>query len=131
MWMKSNFFQFIFLISEGSVLWGSRNSSLCKKCTSWRKCNEQSFFADILLNSILKSNILNNPLWAYFDSFRTFSVLDAGGRPPQGLLEGNINSVGMFEEYLRISQERNDSRTIKGKYCLARSPLPLSILGRE
>lgn len=56
-------------------------------------------------------------------------MLDAGGKPPHGILEGNINSVGMFEECLGINQERNDSRIIKGQYCMARIPLPLSILG--
>lgn len=58
-----------------------------------------------------------------------YPVLDAGGKLPHGLLEGNMNGIGMFEECLGISQKRNDSRIIKGQYCLAKIPLPLSILG--
>lgn len=56
-------------------------------------------------------------------------MLDAGGKTPHGLLEGNINSVGMFEECLGISHQRNNSRIIKGKYCMAKIPLPSGFLG--
>lgn len=53
--------------------------------------------------------------------FRT-SVFDSSAKIPSGLLRGNVNQLGDFDECLGImAHVKLDDKTIKvqGKYCLA------------
>lgn len=43
-------------------------------------------------------------------------MLDAYGRLPAGLTQGNMMHLGMFDQCVAIAKQLN-STTIKGKYC--------------
>lgn len=52
-------------------------------------------------------------------------MLDASGKIPFGLLTWNINSLGNFDECIKIDYSSVDSK-IKGKYCVAKFPITRS-----
>lgn len=45
-------------------------------------------------------------------------MLDASAKLPSGILSGNLNQFGDFDECLSV-QGTDQHETIKGKYCLA------------
>lgn len=45
-----------------------------------------------------------------------FSVFDANAKLPSGLLNGNINQLGDFDQCLGVEQPGGE---IRGQYCLA------------
>jgi len=52
------------------------------------------------------------------------TVIDATGKIPAGLLEGNIQSVGSMDECLTAKADE-DSGTFTGKYCLVQFHIPV------
>lgn len=54
-------------------------------------------------------------------------MLDASGRLPKGLSQGNTIDIGMFDQCLDIMEKLN-STDIKGKYCYLGLVIPLSSL---
>lgn len=58
-------------------------------------------------------------------------MLDAGAKIPSGLLQGNINQLGDFDQCLGITARvKVDEKTVKvqGKYCLATIDLHASLI---
>lgn len=49
-------------------------------------------------------------------NFNFFVVHDASAKIPSGLLSGNINQLGDFDECLNVKAPNNE---FSGKYCLA------------
>lgn len=49
-------------------------------------------------------------------TFRFFSVHDASAKIPSGILSGNVNQFGDFDECLQVAAPNNE---FNGKYCLA------------
>lgn len=52
-------------------------------------------------------------------------VLDASGRLPQAITQGNDLDLGMYDQCLNIHEEIGNV-TIKGKYCSRGLSLPLT-----
>ena len=50
------------------------------------------------------------------------SVIDASGKPPSGILQGNWNDLGDYHQCLRINTVA-DNMQFQGKYCTIRIPL--------
>jgi hypothetical protein len=46
-----------------------------------------------------------------------FSVYDSSAKLPSGILRGNVNQLGDFDQCLSVAAQENPS--IVGKYCLA------------
>lgn len=60
-------------------------------------------------------------------SFFIFSVVDAWGKLPSGVLNGDLYDLGDYDECLSISHNINSaSGTFDGQFCLAQvtSPIP-------
>lgn len=57
-----------------------------------------------------------------------FSVLDANGRIPTGVMKGNDVSMGLYDECVDVEHLLDDDNVIKGKYCYSGLVIPLSIL---
>lgn len=55
------------------------------------------------------------------------TVLDASGRLPQAITQGNVYDLGMYDQCLNIYGE-TDNITIKGKYCPGGLAVPLADL---
>ncbi|XP_077296659.1 nose resistant to fluoxetine protein 6-like [Arctopsyche grandis] len=51
-------------------------------------------------------------------------MLDSYGKIPPGLLSLNIQSYGQFDQCLSIDHFYRNDRLIKGKYCVAKIPIP-------
>ncbi|KAJ3651806.1 hypothetical protein Zmor_017816 [Zophobas morio] len=89
---------------------------------------QQTIFLQLLKNNLL--GILNNDnldkncvsdlnaLFSDVSSFKHWALqmLDATGKIYPGLLNGNINLIGDYDECLAINESKN-GRRISGKYC--------------
>lgn len=53
-----------------------------------------------------------------------FLVVDAMGSIPRGIMKGNTEDLGFYDECVDIMHEIEDD-TIKGRYCYAGLVLPL------
>lgn len=54
----------------------------------------------------------------------SISVIDAYGFIPKGIMRGNTNGLGFYDECLDVQQEI-EGDTIKGRYCYAGLIVPL------
>ncbi|XP_058454323.1 nose resistant to fluoxetine protein 6-like [Malaya genurostris] len=84
----------------------------------------------LLLNSALKNStkcdvqlqaaLVNSSSWA-------FPMLDAWGKIPSGIFEGNFYDLGSFEECRKFSYDTNNETLgeIRGQYCLLSIPFNL------
>jgi hypothetical protein len=52
------------------------------------------------------------------------SVVDATGKIPAGILEGNIMNLGSMDECLDARADE-DNETFTGKYCLVNFKIPV------
>lgn len=52
-------------------------------------------------------------------SYQRILVLDATAKPMPGILTGNLQQFGNYDQCLSISAKINVSETIEGKYCMA------------
>lgn len=58
-----------------------------------------------------------------------FIVFDAIGKPPTGLLNGNINWLGSYKQCRKIeSVSKLDKKPFHGKYCRTTLGFPLDAL---
>lgn len=57
------------------------------------------------------------------------SVLDASARIPRGILLGNLQDLGNYDQCLNIN-EYLDSINIQGKYCMTELPVTQNMLNR-
>lgn len=64
-------------------------------------------------------------MWFNNVVFIFFLVLEASGRIPKGITQGNTNDFGMFDQCLNVN-EKLDSIEIKGKYCYPGLAIPLT-----
>lgn len=46
-------------------------------------------------------------------------MLDATAKPMPGLLTGNMQQIGNYDQCLNISKKINETQIIQGKYCTA------------
>lgn len=54
-------------------------------------------------------------------------MLDASGRIPQAITQGNVYDLGSYDQCLNIHEQIGDI-DIKGKYCLGGLAIPLKDL---
>lgn len=48
-----------------------------------------------------------------------FSVVDAWGKTPSGVLSGNIADLGNYDQCLRIRHELETDNIFQGQYCFS------------
>ncbi|XP_055327622.1 nose resistant to fluoxetine protein 6-like [Paramacrobiotus metropolitanus] len=62
--------------------------------------------------SLIIAQAQNKQMWA-------FQFLDASGKPEAGILQGNFQWLGSFDECRAIEAVTNNATDFRGKYCLA------------
>ena len=66
----------------------------------------------------------------YFTHMTMFTVLDAFGKLPSGLAQGDLQWLGAYDECRSIKQtyiQRNVTETMQGKYCMTAIGTPKSV----
>lgn len=54
-------------------------------------------------------------------------MLDAGGRLPQSITQGNRLELGNYDQCIDIHEELKQNKIINGRYCLTGLAIPINI----
>lgn len=71
---------------------------------------------DSQLRALVESVTTLKNMWA-------IRMVDAWGKLPSGILEGNFNGLGSYDECKKIDQNTEDVGHVRGQYCLLAIPL--------
>lgn len=86
---------------------------------------QKSIFADFIIKQLspLSPTCLDHLSELSKDNTTALELLDAFGKPPSGILQGNLKWTGSFDECLSLKGLGRGPKTFDGKYCTAKVPL--------
>ncbi|XP_033732782.1 nose resistant to fluoxetine protein 6-like [Pecten maximus] len=109
------------ILKKLGMLYGNTDSIDLNDIMSHLSDEQKKFFADFIIQQLspISTVCLDHLSELIKDNVTALKMIDASGKPPTAVLQGNLKWTGSFDECLALKDMGRGPRTFDGKYCTA------------